>query len=226
VSVAQHGTIRCALRDIADLLLASPCYNAEMTFDLWLCRRRDVECANRWASEMRWRGFKSPFSRARAMWRDIVRVRRLDPIEFQREFDRIYANSSDIKTLWQLGGVTNDYLRANPDAISLPVDLPRTLLAAHHVHARIIGLKLLNRSKVPDVEIIAAIVRAIGAPDCYGEYSGTFVLGEFLDCRDVADLDPSLVNDLRIALSAVVTRGSDQPDVVTPLLNVLNDHPG
>jgi hypothetical protein len=49
-AAAQQGTIRCALRDIADSPQRSFWYNAATIFDFLTCRRRDVECANRWAS--------------------------------------------------------------------------------------------------------------------------------------------------------------------------------
>lgn len=170
---------------------------------------------------MRWRRFKSPFCRARAMWRDLPRLQQLDPADFQREFDRIYAKSNDIKTLCQLGGAADFYLQANPNAISIPVELPRRLVRAHHVHARIVGLRLLNQLEVPDAELVAAIVQAMREPDTYGEYSGTFVLCQFLNRRRVADLDPPLVRDLCGALSLVLSRHRDGPDAAAALLHFL-----
>ena len=48
---AMAGSVNSQLRDIADLLPTSLWYNAEMTFDVFSRRGRDVECANRWANE-------------------------------------------------------------------------------------------------------------------------------------------------------------------------------
>lgn len=157
------------------------------------------------------------------MWRDIVRVARLDPREFRREFDRTYLDCSDIKTLWQLGGATNDYLRINPDAMDVPPDLPRRLLRSHHRDARVIGLKLLNRSYVSDAEIVAAIVRAIKKRDGYESCGGLYELGQLLDRRDISDLDSSLVHELRAALSPLLGDGVATHAGASRLLNRLND---
>jgi hypothetical protein len=156
------------------------------------------------------------------MWRDLGRLVRLDPRSFRREFDRIYHDCRDIKTLWQLGGATNDYLRANPDAMAVPAELPRRLLASHHLHARIVGLKLLNRSDVPDAELIATIVRALNRRDGNESCGGLYELGQLLDRRDALDLDSSLVHALRAALSPLVDDNEPTHAAASRLLHILN----
>jgi hypothetical protein len=152
-------------------------------------------------------------------------VARLDPGEFRREFDRIYDDSDDIRALWQLGGATNDYLRANPDAMAVPPELPRRLLGSQHLDARVIGLKLLNRSAVPDTEVVAAIIRAMNRRDGYESCGGLFELGLLLDRRDISDLDPSLVQELRVALLPLVHDGVAAHAVSSCLLDGLNQAP-
>jgi hypothetical protein len=159
------------------------------------------------------------------MWRDIGRVTRLGPCEFRHEFDRIYRDCKNIKTLWQLGGVTNDYLRANPSAITVPVDLPRRLLAAHHVDARVIGLKLLNRTDVSDVEIVRAIIRAMNRRDGYESCGGIYELDEFLDRRDISDIDSSLAYELCVALEPLANDGVATHGTASRQLKRLNGDP-
>jgi hypothetical protein len=159
------------------------------------------------------------------MWRDSVRVQRLDPREFRREFERIYHDCGDLKTLWQLGGMTNDYLRANPDAMAVPPDLPRRLLRSQHLHARVTGLKLLIRSKVSDAEIVAAIVRAMNRRDGFESCGGLHELGQFLDRRELSDLDSALVCELRVALSPLVRDGVATHSTASRFLSCLDEVP-
>ena len=159
------------------------------------------------------------------MWRDIFRVLRLDPTEFRREFDRIYHDCCDIKTLWQLGGATNDYLRVNRDAMVVPPDLPRRLLKSQHLYARITGLKLLNRSNVSDAEIVAAIVRAMNRRDGFESCGGLHELGQLLDRRNISDLDSFLVRELSVALSPLIHDGVATHAYASRLLNRLNQAP-
>ena len=157
------------------------------------------------------------------MWRDIDRVMRLEPVDFRREFDLIYSHSHDVKTLYQLGGVTNDYLRANPGAMPVPADLPRRLLSLSHVDARVVGLKLLNRSNVSGNEIVREIVRALNRRDGYESCGGLHELGQFLGHRVGSDLDSSWVRELRIALMPLVDDGIDTHKAASCLMDQLNE---
>jgi hypothetical protein len=174
---------------------------------------------------MRWRRFKSPFCRARGMWHDISRVKHLSPHEFRKEFERIYHGCHDLKTLWQLGGATNDYLRTNPHAIDVPIALPRRLLAAHHLHARIIGLKLLNRTNVSDTEMVHAIAQALRSGDAFESCGGIFESLQFLDRRDVSRMDASLIQIVRDAVTPLVGDGVDIHSGALHVLDRINDSP-
>ncbi len=63
--------------------------------------------------------------------------------------DSILQQTDGLRTLWQLGGAANDYLRRHPGLITVPRGLPFKLLAANHLDSRIIGLKLLVRLVYP-----------------------------------------------------------------------------
>jgi hypothetical protein len=155
------------------------------------------------------------------MWRDIERLVRLAPVEFRREFDRIYREADDIKTLWQLAGATNDYLRANPGAIDLPIELSRRLLMAEHRDARVIGLKLLNRSSVSDAEIVTAIVRTLKERDAYERCGGLYELGQFLERRRASEIDGLLTAELCGALMPLIRDDSEVHNASSRLLDAL-----
>jgi hypothetical protein len=160
---------------------------------------------------MDWDEIESPVELARTMWSELPDVARLSPDRFQSLFDRVFGSTDDLEALWQLGGATNDYLRANPGAISVPVALPRRLLSSEHKDARIVGLKLLNRCGGADNEIVRGIVCALKRRDGYESCGGIFELGNFLDSRypSGTGLDASLIDEIWMALEPLVDDGMD-----------------
>jgi hypothetical protein len=104
----------------------------------------------------------------------------LAPTEFQSRFDAICETTADIEVLWQLGGAVNDYLRAHPNSVAVPPDLPFKLLASDHVQRRIVGLKLLHRLGAPLPQLLSHICSALQSQTQDELYGGLFVLGELL----------------------------------------------
>jgi hypothetical protein len=174
---------------------------------------------------MHWRRFNSPYSRARGMWRDIARVSSLDPTVFRKEFNRVYTATESLKALWQLGGALNDYLRAHPNAVAVPITLPRRLLSSHHRDARVIGLKLLVRSTAPLDEIASEISRALCRRDGYESCGGIRELGNLLDrveseCVPLAD---SLIERLKREVEPLIHDGVITHSEAGPLMKRLNE---
>src|SRR5688572_15515314 len=123
----------------------------------------------------------------------------LTPVEFQERLDGIYAAAEDPATFWQLGGAVNDYLRSHPNSIRIPDELAPKLLGSEIVDARIVGLKLLNRSSSDTAAISSAICRALES-EYEGElYGGLHELGNLLS--RLAPSSPLPVEDLLVRLS-------------------------
>lgn len=122
---------------------------------------------------------RTSFRQAKRLWS--VTARELAPAEFQSRFDRLYPASRDLMTLWQLGGAANDYVRAHPHAIVVPMELATMLLAGDHVDARIIGLKLLNTLAAPVPQTIVYICAALRSTSDSEVYGGLYELGRLLD---------------------------------------------
>jgi len=123
---------------------------------------------------------------ARWMW-EVVHNHPWAPNEFDASFDRVYSHTDDLETLWQLGGATNDYLRCNPGGLSVPISLPKRLLASENREARVIGLKLLNRcSDISTSEITEEILRALQRGDGYEDYGGFCELGNLIERYEAA----------------------------------------
>jgi hypothetical protein len=154
-----------------------------------------------------WQNAETPLALARELWRvdNIPEVCALSPAQFRQLFDRVYEATDDVEALWQLGGATNDYLRSNPSAFEVPLDLARRLLYSDDVEARVIGLKLLNRRSDVVEEIVSEIVRALARQDNYESTGGIHELGEFLDRLETtgASLDSAQTNAIRRALATL-----------------------
>jgi hypothetical protein len=134
---------------------------------------------------------------------------KLPPTEFRAKFDAIYASAEGIATLWQLGGAALDYLRSNPDALTVPSELAPTLLASSLVDARIVGLKLLNQCS-PNLELISSSICGALESRHDGElYGGLCELSKLLDRARPPNALP--VNELRPRLEQL--RNSRDPYV-------------
>ena len=159
-----------------------------------------------------WDRIKPPLKLARSLWSvgNLQQLFRLPPERFEQLFARVYESTDDLETLWRLGGATNDYLRANPEAFRVPVELPRRLLASNHMDARIIGLKLLNRCPVDDEELVREFIRAMNRRDGDESCGGIFELSNFLDKRYPSGGAPAqLVHRLLEALEPLVNDGEE-----------------
>lgn len=158
-----------------------------------------------------WDKYRSPLELARQLWHipNMTELACVPPRRFQTLFDRVYQSTDDEEALWRLGGATNDYLRANPGAFCVPPELPRRLLASQNVDARIVGLKLLIRCRVPDAEIVEAIVNALRRRDDYEGCGGIHELSNFLDhrLRNKAKLEQLMVEALLSVLEPLVDEG-------------------
>jgi hypothetical protein len=126
-----------------------------------------------------WDAIESPLELARALWTPDGWA--LPPSQFKSLFDRVYASTSDLKCLWQLGGASGDYLRIHPDSIDIPSELPLTLLRSADVDARIIGLKLFRRCHPRSDEVVEEIVRAVEDGDTNEGWGGLHELQELFE---------------------------------------------
>jgi hypothetical protein len=134
---------------------------------------------------MNWDRFDTPLKLARALWS--VKAIELPASEFRELSDRVYQNTNDLETLWQLGGAINDYLRRFPATVPVPRELPFRLLRSDDQDARIIALKLLNRSGAPEDQILQEIVLAIQRDDDCESVGAFYELNQYLDRRQEND---------------------------------------
>ncbi len=158
-----------------------------------------------------WNEHRSPAELAELLARvdNMKDVASLTPNQFRTLFDRVYQHTEDLHALWELGGAAAFYLHKNPDALAVPTELPRRLLASDDADMRVVGLKLLIRCPLPDDEIVEAILGALIRRDGYESCGGICELNKFLSARHAigGTLDRLLAARLSCALEPLVDDG-------------------
>jgi hypothetical protein len=99
---------------------------------------------------------------------------------FERRWQKLWSQASDIAVLWQLGGAMNDYLRHHPGSLNVRPDLPWILLRSNRRDARIIGLKLLKHCQLPTALVLYEVMIALARPTNDERLGGVHELDNFL----------------------------------------------